>query len=93
MASRGLIGHLARDRILAALRRKNYQPLKPKALARKLGVPAPEYPDFRRALKELLQQGRIEIAKNRGIQPVRPHGTLTGTYRRTDSGVASSVNA
>ena len=36
------------EQILAAVARKSYQPLKPKALARKLGVPAPQYADFRR---------------------------------------------
>src|ERR671930_460975 len=52
--------------ILAALMRKSYQPLKPKALAHKLGVPSPQYADFR---------------------PAPPHGTVTGTYRRTGSGI------
>ena len=71
------------DQILAALARKSYEPLKPKALARKLGVPAPQYADFRRALRDLLQQGRIEIGKNHTVRPAPPHGTVTGTYRRT----------
>jgi ribonuclease R len=72
--------------ILSATARKSYTPLKPKALARKLNVPAPQYPDFRRALRTLLQQGRIEIGKNHTIRPAPPHGTVTGTYRRTGTG-------
>src|SRR4051812_23849081 len=75
------------DRILSVLMRKNYQPLKPKMLARKVGVPEPEYPDFRRALKDLMGQGRVEIGKNHTIRATPPHGTVTGTYRRTESGV------
>ena len=51
------------EQILSALARKSYAPLKPKALARKLNVPAPQYPDFRRTLRSLLQQGRIEVGK------------------------------
>jgi ribonuclease R len=74
------------NQILAALSRRNYQPLKPKALARKIGVPSPDYADFRRALRELLQQGRVEVGKNHTVRPAPPHGTVTGTYRRTGSG-------
>jgi ribonuclease R len=73
-------------RILAVLARKNYQPLKPKALARKLGISAAEYGRFRQALRQLIQQKRVEIGKNYTVRPVPPHGTVTGVYRGTSSG-------
>src|SRR5262245_50459677 len=73
--------------IVTALSRKSYQPLKPKALARKLGVPASQYGHFRRALHELLRQGRAEIGKNQTVRQAQPHGTLTGIYRRMGTGV------
>jgi ribonuclease R len=72
--------------ILAAVSRKSYQPVKPKALARKLGVPADEYGDFRRALRALVKQGRVEIGKGHTVRNAAPHGTVTGIYRRTGSG-------
>jgi ribonuclease R len=75
------------EQILTAVTRKTYVPLKPKALARKLNVPSKQYGDFRRALRELAKQGRIEIGKSQGIRGARPHGTVTGIYRRTSSGV------
>ncbi len=75
------------DQILAAVSRRNYQPLKPKALARKIGVTTPQYADFRRALRGLHRDGRIEMGKNHTVKPAPPHGTVTGTYRRTSSGV------
>jgi ribonuclease R len=75
------------DLILSATARTSYVPLKPKALARKLNVPAPSYPDFRRALRALLRAGRVEVGKNHTVRPAPPHGTVTGTYRRTGSGV------
>jgi ribonuclease R len=75
------------DQILAALGRRSYEPLKPKALARKIGVDATEYADFRRALRALLKLGRIEMGRNHTIRPAAPHGTVTGTYRRTGTGV------
>ncbi len=75
------------EQILAAVSRRTYQPLKPKALARKLGVSAPQYGDFRRALRDLHRDGRIEMGKNHTVKPTPPHGTVTGTYRRTSTGV------
>jgi ribonuclease R len=75
------------DRILAALSRRTYQPLKPKALARKIGVTSPEYADFRRALRDLHRDGRIQMGKNHTVKPTPPHGTITGTYRRTATGL------
>jgi ribonuclease R len=75
------------QRILAALARKNYQPLKPKALARKIGVVADEYAAFRKALTELAGQGRLQLAKNHTVRPAPPHGTVVGAFRRTDKGV------
>ncbi len=75
------------DQILSTIARKQYQPLKAKALARKLGVSAPQYPEFRRALRQLLRDGRIEVGKNHTVRPAPPHGTLTGTFRRTGTGV------
>jgi ribonuclease R len=73
-------------KILAALGRKNYQPLKPKALARKLGVTAGQYPGFCRALRELEGRGRLEFGKNQTVRPMRPHGTATGIFRKTEAG-------
>jgi len=40
------------EQILALLGRKSYTPLKPKALAKKLSVSTPRYPEFRRALRD-----------------------------------------
>lgn len=75
------------DQILAAVGRRGYHPLKPKALARKLGVPAPQYADFRKALRELIHDGRVEFAKNHTVRPAAPHGSITGAFRRTGTGV------
>ncbi|HEV3204662.1 MAG TPA: ribonuclease R [Gemmataceae bacterium] len=75
------------EKIVAELGRKNYQPIKPKALARKLGLPSSLYHDFRLALKELIRQGRAEMGKNHSVRPAQPHGTVTGVFRKTASGL------
>ena len=74
------------QQILAALAKKNYQPLKPKGLARKLGVSTPDYADFCRRIKTLAKQGRLEFGKNQSVRPIPPHGTATGIFRKNDAG-------
>jgi ribonuclease R len=72
--------------ILHELSRKNYQPVKAKALARKLGVGDAAYPDFRKAVKALVKDGRIELGKNNVLRPADQFGAEIGVYRRTNSG-------
>lgn len=74
------------ERILAVIGRQSYQPLKPKALARKLDLPSSDFHHFRATLRELAGQHRIEFGKNHTVRPVRPHGTLTGVFRRNSAG-------
>src|SRR4051794_14997236 len=75
------------DKLLAFLRKRGYVPLKPKALARKLGVSTPHYPEFKRVLRDLLRDGRIVLGKNDTIRAAPPHGSVTGTFRRTSTGM------
>ena len=85
---KGILGIVTlQERILAELARKNYQPIKPKALARKLGLSSSHYNEFRKALKDLLHQGRAEMGKNHSVRPAQPHGTVTGIFRKTASGL------
>ncbi len=74
-------------KILQALARKSYEPLKPKALARKIGVPQANYATFRAALRDLIKQGRAEFGKNHTVRPTQPHGTVSGTFRRASTGI------
>ncbi len=74
------------QRILQVLTSKHYKPLKPKALAGKIGVDRPGYAEFRRALKNLFRQGRAQLGKNSTVRVPEPHGTATGLFRRLPSG-------
>lgn len=75
------------EQILATISRRTYQPLKPKALARRLGIRTSDYSNFRKVLRELVQAGRVEMGRNHAVKPASPHGTITGTYRRTGTGM------
>ncbi len=74
------------QQILRALQHKSYEPLKPKALAKKLGIGEPQYAEYRRVLRTLHRQRRIEVAKNSTIRLVQPHGTVAGVYRSSANG-------
>ncbi len=74
------------DRILATLAKRTYTPVKPKMLARKLGVSAKEYPAFRKILRGLFKQGRVEFGQDHVVRPVGAHGTATGVFRKAGGG-------
>lgn len=74
------------SRILAYVSKPGAPPLKPKALARKLNVPSPEYEHFKKVLRHLISDGRLEIGKNQTIRQAGPHGTVTGVFRKATGG-------
>src|SRR6516225_8900849 len=74
------------ENILAHISKKRYQPLKPKALARKLGLPQSEYQHFRALLKDMVREGRLEMTKSLAVRPAQPHGTVAGTFRKASAG-------
>lgn len=74
------------DRILELLGKPTYQAVKPKALARKLGISATDYAHFRQVLRDLARQKRIEFGRNHTVQPLRPPGSVAGIFRKTNAG-------
>jgi ribonuclease R len=73
-------------RIVTAVTRPSYTAIKPKVLAKRLGIADDDYPEFRRTLRELIREGRLTVGRNNTIQAADPHGTVVGTYRRGKSG-------
>jgi ribonuclease R len=74
------------EQILGAVGRKGYRPLKPKALARKMGIHESQYGDFRRTLRDMSRQGRIVIGKDHTVRPATGLGTVSGTFHKTSTG-------
>ena len=72
--------------ILSTLSHKDYQPLKAKGFARKLGVTESEYPEFRQTLRALIKQGKALFGRNHTVRAVSSKGQVTGIYRRFPSG-------
>ncbi len=73
-------------RILTALTRLSYSPVKPKVLAKRMGLTNDDYPEFRKTLRALVKDGRVAVGRGSTIQAADPFGTVVGTYRRTKSG-------
>jgi ribonuclease R len=78
--------HDIEKQIITAVYAPGYQPLKPKALSRKLGLSADQYADFKSAVRKLIKEGRLELAKNSTIRPASAANTVTGVFRRTTGG-------
>jgi ribonuclease R len=74
-------------RIMTTVAHPSYHPLKPKALARKLGVTAGDYETYKSVLRSLIDQGKLEIGKGNAVRHVGAHGTtLTGIFRKAQAG-------
>jgi ribonuclease R len=50
--------------------RPNYQPVKPRVIAHRLGLPKEEAADVRRAVKRLVRQGSLVYSSNHLVRPV-----------------------
>ena len=74
------------NEIISYVRRRDYEPMKLKLLARKLAIGSSEYPKFRDLVKRLVNQGRLEYGQGRTIRQPDPHGTITGTFRGIRAG-------
>jgi ribonuclease R len=74
------------SRIIQAVTRPSYSPVKPKVLAKRLDLTADDYPEFRRTVKELIREGRLVLIGGNALRAADVHGTVVGLYRRTQSG-------
>src|SRR5947209_8232341 len=74
------------SRILHAITAHSYTPIKAKPLFKRLNLDEAQYPEFRKTLRELVRTGRLAVGRNQTIRAADPHGTVTGTYRRTQAG-------
>lgn len=74
-------------RILRAVTRPSYSAVKPKVLARRMNLDDDDYPEFRKALRGLIHEGRLAVNKDQTIRSAEPFGTTIGIFRRTNSGM------
>ncbi len=70
-----------KDAIVKYLAGKEYQPIKPRQLARRLGVSDDEYSTFREAVKQLRDAGRVVIGAKNALTLPEMTGQVVGYYR------------
>ncbi|HEX3315801.1 MAG TPA: ribonuclease R [Gemmataceae bacterium] len=76
-------------KILAAVIHPRYRPLKPAALARKIGLEK-RYDDYKVVLKRLIKAGQVVLGEGQTIRPRDagiPKNAVTGTFRKTAKGI------
>ena len=78
------------DRIIEFVYAENYQPVKPKVIAKKLGLHSVDAKKpFKKAIKRLVRRGKLSYGRshfiNRGIKKTKSN-ELIGTFRRTRRG-------
>ena len=80
--------------VLSLVKLPNYKPLKPRAIAKQLGLAEDETRDLKRTIKRLVKRGQIAYGANHLVGPAahkHPASTregyqVTGIFRRTEKG-------
>ncbi len=74
------------DRVLKLVAEPEYRPLTLKAIGRRFKVDPEAYPLFRSAVKTLIKQGQLDIAKDKTLRKPDLSGTVIGVFRRSSKG-------
>ncbi len=78
------------DRLLSFVNQSSYRPMKPKRIARELGLGEEEYPELRKVLKNLIRLGTLQFGANHIVLPKalekRVQGAFEGTFRSNRRG-------
>jgi ribonuclease R len=63
-----------------------YRPVTAKAMARQLKISGDDYAEFRKSVKRLVKDGKLELAKDKSLRPADRAGLIVGLFRRTTKG-------
>ena len=74
--------------VLQLVNRPGYQPVKPRVIAKKLGLTLEQPKEFKKVIKQLVKKGKLVYAENHRIAPPGQGGAgrLTGIFRRAQAG-------
>lgn len=73
-------------KIMKLVSEPEYKPLTLKTMARRFGIGPDQYPELRGLVKQLIKEGRLEVAKDKRLRKPNAHGTVIGVFRRTTKG-------
>src|SRR5262245_12003808 len=74
------------SRIMKLLTGRGPASVKPNELARRLSLTKKDAAILRRAIRNLIKDGRVEYGKNHALRTTTAHGSITGTFRLLASG-------
>lgn len=77
--------------VLKHITQTGYQPVKPRVIAKKMGLSKERVPELRQAIKRLVKRGKIaygskHLVKPASGAPTAPKNIITGVFRRTKAG-------
>lgn len=73
-------------RVMGVITGPGYRPMTLKALSRELLVEAADYPDFRRLVKSLINDGKLHVARDKTLSIPDRSGMIVGLFRRSSKG-------
>jgi ribonuclease R len=74
------------ERVLKLVAGPDYRPISAKAMARQFEVDPDDYPDFRAAIKELVRQNKLELARDKTLRKPDHSQAIVGLFRRSARG-------
>jgi len=74
------------DRVVRMVAQPDYKPITLKAMARLLDVPADDDAEFRSSVKQLVKEGKIDLAKDKRLHRPDQAGLIVGVFRRSAKG-------
>jgi ribonuclease R len=74
------------DRVAGLVADPKYRPMTLKGMSRHLDVETDLYPEFRRAIKEMIRAGKLQLAKDKTLSLPDRSGMIVGLFRRSSKG-------
>jgi ribonuclease R len=74
------------DQVARLVAQPGYKPITLKAMARRFEVPADDYAAFRAAVKRLVKDGKLDLAKDKTLRQPERAGLIIGLFRRSAKG-------
>src|SRR3954453_17452471 len=74
------------SQVLMLVAEPDYRPVTLKAMSRRLEVGPDDYAEFRAAVKGLIKEGQLDIAKDKTLRKPETKGAIIGLFRRSAKG-------
>jgi ribonuclease R len=74
------------ERVLKLVTWSDYKPITAKAMARLFEVSSDDFPEFRAAIKELVKQNKLELARDKTLRKPDRSQAIVGLFRRSAKG-------